>query len=126
MKEIILEEIHIDKYGDLRYNKFEEIMINDKIPTAKEFLNNEKKYKTTSQFMIEFAKLHVKAALEAVIKEGKISIDVFNTETNILQGGLLSINPSYPPKKTTDSPFYINTKINEASILDAYPESNIK
>jgi hypothetical protein len=43
-------------------------MENDKTPTAAEFLD-QGNFNNTTDMMIEFAKLHVKAALEAADKE---------------------------------------------------------
>ena len=55
-------------------------MKND-IPTALEFFIKQKTYTSIEQFMIEFAKLHVKAALEEALSESETYMDgscVFN------------------------------------------------
>lgn len=68
------------------------------IPTAEEFLDLQHEIVPSTRFdirqvLIEFARMHVKAALEEVLINIEISGDGF---------------------------------LNEGSILDAYPESNIK
>jgi len=62
----------------------------------------------TALAMIEFAKMHVKAALEAASKKAKMVPD-----TNDYTGN-------------TGSEYDVSYIINKNSILDAYPETNIK
>jgi hypothetical protein len=98
-----------------RFNESEE---NINIPTAEEFFN---KYSQTYSFeegdpehlvdeedfkraMIEFAKLHVNAALEAASVNAEVSEERSNP---------------YDPEST----FYI---VDSKSILNAYPDKNIK
>lgn len=70
------------------------------IPTAKEFYRTYQGWITTK--MIEFAKLHVKAALEAAYENAEV-VDGWNT-------GFSGNSPS----------------INKDSILNAYPLTNIE
>lgn len=98
-----------------------------KIPTAEEWLDNHKElseYDAEShdeggysgvnrqglyRIMIEFAKLHVKAALETAYKNGKIDFtDESGTDTSTM----------YLTNETA-------IKINKESILSAYPENLI-
>lgn len=74
----------------------------DKIPTAEEFLNNHKFHlveheEYISTVIIEFAKLHVEAALKQASENAE----------SIVIGGLIS-------------------EVNKDSILNAYPLENIK
>ena len=72
----------------------------DKIPTAEEFLETDKDWnRTTAQMMIEFAKLHVEAALKEAEKETVKYISKTILELNMY---------------------------NKNSILNAYPLENIK
>lgn len=88
-------------------------MEKNKIPTARELSSG----KAEAERMIEFAKLHVKAALEKAWEKSTIrvygrydkSID-FTTED-----AALTLND------TT-----VEVHINKDSILNAYPETNIK
>ena len=57
-----------------------------------------------SKILIEFAKLHVKAALEAAANNVEVSIELSNP---------------YDPESEY-------AEVNKQSILSAYPESNIK
>ncbi len=80
-----------------------------KVPTAKEFLEQENLPETLSGgtlvfAMNEFAKLHVKAALEAAADNAEVSIELSNP---------------YDPESEY-------AEVNKQSILSAYPESNIK
>lgn len=89
----------------------------NKIPTADEFLDshpmdeNESIHDDCKRNMLEFAKLHVKAALEAVTNNAKMECNYEN--------GRYSTDDYY----ATD---YGSITIDKRSILDAYPESNIK
>lgn len=89
----------------------------NKIPTAEEFLNNQDSYtknkstfplgtgKIIEQNMIEFAKLHVEAALKAASENATNEDDwIFNGEDEI----------------------YVKGEIDKYSILNAYPLDNIK
>ena len=80
----------------------------DKIPTAEELADGmlgKGHYPTyTPDAMIEFAKLHVKAALEAAYKNGKI----------------VNVTYSHPDSSEWDK------SIDRKSILNAYPEENIR
>ena len=70
------------------------------IPTAEEFLETDKDWnRTTAQMMIEFAKLHVEAALKEAEKETVKHISKTILELNMY---------------------------NKNSILNAYPLENIK
>ena len=87
----------------------------DKIPTAEEFFKSTiPKYQSVSEFMTdgdifyqarEFAKLHVKAALEAIYEKGLNELTTWDG------------NPF-----TGEGSDYLN----EDKILNAYPETNIK
>ena len=69
------------------------------IPTAEEFLETDKDWnRTTAQMMIEFAKLHVEAALEEANR--KVIVTYYYDE-----GGI---------------------RVNKDSILNSYPLENIK
>ena len=72
----------------------------NKIPTAEEFLKQETSQHQFSytHSLIKFAKLHVKAALEAAVDAG----DVYQTDNGYI------------------------VRSSEKQILKAYPESNIK
>ncbi len=74
-------------------------MESNKLPTAKEFLRDNAPC-STEGFMIEFAKLHVEAALTEASKTTKWK------EQITMQG--------------------LQVTIIKSSILNAYPESNIK
>lgn len=76
--------------------------------------------------MKKFAEYHVKEALKKVVETGLICLDVYNTQTHKLAGGILTKDPSYPPSASTESPFYVKTRINEASVMKAYPLTEIK
>jgi len=78
-------------------------MNTDKILTAKEFLNSKNYWHSEDYIPLlqKFAKLHVKAALEAASKKAELKIDFSMSE---LPEG----------------------KINKDSILNAYPEDLIK
>ena len=67
------------------------------IPIAKEFIKDFDKSKTLNEAFREFAKLHVKAALEAAVENAKI------------EWGLIHAKG-----------------VDKQSILNAYPETNIK
>ena len=70
----------------------------NKIPTAEEFLETDKDWnKTTAQMMIEFAKLHVEAALKEANR--KVIVTYYYDE---------------------------GIRVNKDSILNAYPLTNIK
>jgi len=73
----------------------------DEIPTAEEFLFSkvETRSKWITEMMIEFAKMHVKAALEAASKSAQVGEDKFNMRSEV---------------------------VDKDSILNAYPEENIR
>ena len=71
--------------------------------TAADFLD-QGNFNNTTDMMIEFAKLHVKAALEEASKRGEILVN-------------RSMSNGYD---------YSEHYINKDSILNAYPDSNIK
>jgi hypothetical protein len=81
-----------------------------KMPTAEEFLNtfNRKVNDTLEQgvqeAMIEFAKLHVEAALKAAATNGEVKEELGNPYD-------------------TESKYYV---VDEQSIIKAYPLTNIK
>ena len=86
-----------------------------KIPTAEEFLDNIEIWdgifvhsKNAKQAMIEFAQLHVQAALEAA--DNSAEVEVIDWEQEDIY---------YPDLK----PIY---GVNSESILTAYPLENIK
>ena len=65
------------------------------LPTAKEFLETDKDWnRTTAQMMIEFAKLHVEAALKEAEKETVKHISKTILELNMYNKN--SILKSYP------------------------------
>ena len=77
-----------------------------KIPTAEEFLETDKDWnRTTAQMMIEFAKLHVEAALKIASEEAK-TFDVYNESCGDLECKV--------------------TFIKKDSIINSYPLENIK
>lgn len=77
----------------------------NKIPTAEEFFNEcELEYKSIEDRAIEFAKLHIKAALEAASKNAKTYIETYSS-------------PHYDEW---------DAEIDKNSILNAYPIENIK
>lgn len=79
--------------------------MNDKIPTAEEFMKGcPPEKKEVSARLVAFAKLHVKAALEAAADNS------FCEDTYI--GDDMEVCSSW--------------NVNEESILNAYPEENIK
>jgi hypothetical protein len=88
----------------------------DKIPTAEEFLDSRGCNKTDEGWdlveksdLVEFAKLHVKVALEAAYDNSNLRIDDGEVEiTNSYSDNVLSIT------------------VDKDSILNAYPEENIK
>jgi hypothetical protein len=92
------------------------------IPTAEEFLGNKQfmrsdlQCETNYQLMIEFAKLHVKLALEEASKKADLNhyeeVEDWMDEHN-------------PFNMTIDNLGNIYA-INKNSILNAYPEENIK
>jgi hypothetical protein len=98
------------------------------IPTAQEFLVEElrKNHKTTViiDTMIEFAKLHVKAALEAASNQALLAIDVtdneYADETYIKDGRKIQTLSNC---RTQEDEW---CKVDENSILKAYPLENIK
>lgn len=85
----------------------------EKIPTAEEFKRMHPKYVTSEvsveTLMIEFAKLHVEAALKEASKEATINKN--KGEVTARTFGNV-INGTY--------------SINQQSILNSYPLSNIK
>ena len=92
-------------------------MEKNKMPTAEEFWNFYKKVMLSNaqnpdfkKCMIEFAKLHVKAALEAA--SGRVVLKEVTTITN-------HETPPYMRRK-------VETVIDKESILNAYPDELIK
>ena len=97
------------------------LMEKNKIPTAEEFLNDQGvpidklqnlpwfDYGNMSTWLVEFAKLHVQAALEAASKEAMISKN--NGQVVGREFG-----------NVTDGSY----KVNKQSILNAYPLNKIK
>lgn len=88
----------------------------NKIPTAKALFNKmlgENDECTSTEMMIDFAKLHVEAALKQASEDGKIELskDWIRKEETIRPGSLIAP---------------ITIKINKDSILQAYPLTNIK
>lgn len=89
------------------------------IPTAEEFLNNfhreseDSLNKAVEKAMIDFAKLHVEAALQAASENSQITLGEgwIRKEETILPNQVV-----YP----------ITIKVDRNSILDAYPISMIK
>jgi hypothetical protein len=74
-----------------------------KIPTARSIASS----RIEAERMIEFAKLHVEAAIEAICNKGQVrGGGVYKTNE-----GFLSSNPMY---------------IDKSSIQEAYPLTNIK
>ena len=90
----------------------------EKLPTAEEILTKHREryplglYTATSQAMIEFAKLHVKAALEAASKSVKVVHKNYKGQHNIKF-----------PYSVDD---YSDLHLDKESILNAYPENLIK
>ena len=82
--------------------QLKESMNNNQIPTAEEFLNRDESgvfnKVDITQAMIEFAKLHVTAALQAASKNAQPTYD---------EGGILGF-------------------VDKETVLDAYPLTNIK
>ncbi len=80
----------------------------EKVPTAAEFHFETTQcrimHRDVKTAMIEFAKLHVKAALEAAANNAEVSIELSNP---------------YDPESEY-------AEVNKQSILSAYPESNIE
>jgi hypothetical protein len=90
-------------------------MEENKIPTAKEFLENKNFRYADSQEMIEFAKLHVKAALKAAAENATLLEDGVDIK-------------SFRYYICNDTNYYndVEVDVNKESILSAYPESNIQ
>jgi hypothetical protein len=92
-------------------------MEQNKIPTAGELMSKYgmdiPPFGTTKKLMIEFAKLHVKAALEAAVEKGKVE-GVWKTE-----GGDPKVLGSYRQ-------VFQGYEINKESILNVYPENLIQ
>ena len=91
------------------------------IPTAVEFLkecqSNPSKGWTTHKAMIEFAKMHVEAALKAASEEVTLIKDLGeDDEGNFICEKLKTYNDE------EGYPIYIDEK----SILNAYPSNNVK
>jgi len=82
--------------------------------TAEEFLKKEDIYKySVKDLLIEFAKLHVEAALKAASKKASVEyVDLTNNEIF-----------DYTDVITDDS---VGADVNKNSILNAYPLENIK
>jgi hypothetical protein len=82
-------------------------MEND-IPTALEFFIKQKTYTNIEQFMIEFAKLHVQAALKEASEKVR------------------QIEDPYAYTGNTGSEYPADYIVDKDSILNAYPLTNIK
>jgi hypothetical protein len=92
-----------EQLREQRKQELKELMEKDnQIPTAEQFLNRDKSRVFNevdiAQAMIEFAKLHVEAALKAASEDAQTECD---------EGGELGF-------------------VNKETILDAYPSTNIK
>ena len=98
------------------------------IPTAEELYRDTKINSNLDLFsddvphlvklMIEFAKLHVEAALEEAVEKGLIESNLKDKRINNNE-----IIRNYPPKEE----YFVNSiTINKDSILNAYPLTNIK
>jgi hypothetical protein len=90
----------------------------DRIPSAEELLNRDytSSKENAIQAMTEFAKLHVKAALEAAAENALIKKDSYP----------LFSEPKTEMNKMFNYPNRTSHYIHGPSILNAYPESNIK
>ena len=98
-------------------------MAKDKLLTAEEFfLQNNGQHQSASKMMIEFAKMHVKACKEDIVNKGKIlrqptgegeSSEIYSA---IEFEGDLGYEDYIPVSYTID----------KQSIMNAYPEENIK
>jgi hypothetical protein len=103
----------------------------NKIPTAEEFCKNlQSEYGETGEYKMyfaidipnklrEFAKLHVKAALEAANEKAKINVIPIDEEQ-------WDIVPEIITAENIEDNEGIMLEIDENSILKAYPVSNIK
>lgn len=92
--------------------------MSNKVPTAEEFINTH--YYSEQQMMIEFAKLHVKAALEAAAVNSVMKQKRYFSLTKEEQVNCLEIwnEDDYVP--------FCGVIIDKDSILNAYPDENIK
>ncbi len=107
-----------------------------KIPTAKLILTEketyEPEYSTVSKYdaleaMIEFAKLHVKAALKEASEKANLHEDYYSEDdfsTNELKE---LANEGYPRKDSFGDIYAVDiVSVDKNSILNAYPLENIK
>jgi hypothetical protein len=95
------------------------------IPTAEEFLKNKPfmrsdlQCETNYQLMIEFAKLHVEAALKAILENVKVKM-IDNCSDHTPYRGECGKCGSYHNYKIASE------EVDEESIINAYPLTNIK
>jgi hypothetical protein len=89
----------------------------EKIPTATEFQYIKKRYRddVAKEMMIEFAKLHVKAALEAASKSSKVRKDTY-----VMGRGTTEVEQMFNYSNGTSH------YVDQDSILNSYPLENIK
>ena len=97
-------------------------MKENKIPSAEEYLKNSETYEEeysnislhdAEQRMIEFAKIHVKAALDAAFLNSEMRISENDTT-------------EFPNFTDNYDDGYVTITISKNSILSAYPEELIK
>ena len=82
-----------------------------KIPTAEEFLKEKGiDNKIVEGVLVQFTKLHVKAALEAAAENARIKTEYYHEE-DVGRTRLREM---------------LDYEVNKKSILNAYPEENIK
>lgn len=92
----------------------------EKIPTAKEFIENYIKenndsYVDVEDALIEFAKLHVEAALKAASKSSKVRKDTY-----VMGRGTTEVEQMFNYSNGTSH------YVDQVSILNSYPLENIK
>lgn len=95
----------------------------EKIPTATEFLlqNDDKDFRLSesglnvSDVMIEFAKLHVEAALKEASKKSKVRKDTY-----VMGRGTTEVEQMFNYSNGTSH------YVDQVSILTSYPPENIK
>ena len=88
--------------------------MNNKIPTAETFLVESRiAGATAKKVMIEFAKLHVQAALETAFLNSEMRVS--ENDTN-----------EYPSFTDRYDDGYVTITVSKDSILNAYPLENIK
>lgn len=102
-----------------------------KIPTAEEFLKEKGiDNKIVEGVLVQFTKLHVKAALEAAAENARIKTEYYHEEdvgrTRLRE--ILDSSDLASERTDGDGIMYaVDTyEVNKKSILNAYPEENIK